>query len=265
MTSKPLVHTVRHGAGQHVVEVRIDRDEALNAISLELGRQFVAAAAAIAGDPTVRVAVLSSACSRAFSVGADLVERRGVTEADLAAQRPHLSAVYEAFRLLDVPTIAAIHGFALGGGFELALACDYIIADVTAVIALPEVKVGGIPGGGGTQLLPRRVGWGRAAEIIFTGRRLAHDEALQLGLVDRVVPAGQHRSAALEVAELIAANSPTAVRAAKAAMRTGGQLPLAAGLAVEESAWYSLLTSPDRSEGVAAFTEKRPPRWVDPA
>ena len=150
-----------------------------------------------------------------------------------------------------------MHGFALGGGFELALSCDLIVADRTAVVGLPEVSVGVIPGGGGTQLLPRRVGAARAAELIFTARRVEAAEARELGLVDRLVDEGRDRAEALALASRIAANSPVGLRAAKRALRLGHGLDLRAGLEVEDAAWRSVAFSGDRAEGVAAFNEKR--------
>jgi enoyl-CoA hydratase/carnithine racemase len=160
-----------------------------------------------------------------------------------------------------VPTIAAVHGFALGGGFEFALSCDLIVCDETAVLGLPEVTVGVIPGGGGTQLLSRRVGSARAADLIFTGRRVDIDEAQRLGLVDRRVASGDDREAALELATTIAANSPVGVRNAKRALRLGLDVDLAGGLEIEDASWRATAFSPDRAEGVAAFNEKRRPDW----
>lgn len=154
-----------------------------------------------------------------------------------------------------------MHGFALGGGFELALACDLIVADRTAVVGLPEVSVGVIPGGGGTQLLPRRVGAARAAELIFTARRVEAAEAREWGLVDQLVEEGQDRAEALALASRIAANSPVGLRAAKQALRLGHGLDLRAGLEVEDASWRSVAFSGDRAEGVAAFNEKRKPDW----
>lgn len=170
-------------------------------------------------------------------------------------------AAYTGVLELPMPTVAAVHGFALGGGFELALSCDLIVADRTAVLGLPEVSVGVIPGGGGTQLLPRRVGAARAAELIFSARRLEAAEARELGLVDELVDEGRDRAEALALATRIAANSPIGLRAAKRALRLGQGLDLRAGLEVEDAAWRSVAFSGDRAEGVAAFNEKRKPQW----
>ncbi|MDX6362318.1 MAG: hypothetical protein QOC85_1321, partial [Streptomyces sp.] len=156
----------------HVAELALDRPKAMNAVSTDMARAIAGACAALAADREVRVVVLTSTHERAFCVGADLKERNSFSDADLVRQRPVARAAYTGVLELPMPTVAAVHGFALGGGFELALSCDLIVADRTAVVGLPEVSVGVIPGGGGTQLLPRRVGAARAAELIFSARRL---------------------------------------------------------------------------------------------
>ncbi|MGW5095102.1 enoyl-CoA hydratase/isomerase family protein [Streptomyces nodosus] len=246
---------------EYVAELVLDRPKAMNAVSTVMARSVAEACAHLAGDRDVRVAVLTSTHERAFCVGADLKERNSFTDADLMRQRPVARAAYTGVLELPMPTIAAVHGFALGGGFELALSCDLIVADRTAVLGLPEVSVGVIPGGGGTQLLPRRVGAARAAELIFTARRLEAAEARELGLVDELVAEGQDRTQALALAGRIAANSPVGLRAAKRALRLGHGLDLRTGLEVEDAAWRSVAFSGDRAEGVAAFNEKRSPRW----
>jgi enoyl-CoA hydratase/carnithine racemase len=162
---------------------------------------------------------------------------------------------------LPQPVIAAVHGYALGGGCELALCCDLIVADETAVFGLPETTVGLVPGGGGTQLAQRKLGPGRAADLIFTGRQVTADEAERIGLADRLAPAGKAGQHALELAQQIAANSPVAVRAAKRAIRLGGGIGLASALEVEDAAWRAVAMSADRREGIAAFNEKRAPVW----
>ncbi|MGH3416831.1 MAG: enoyl-CoA hydratase/isomerase family protein, partial [Actinocrinis sp.] len=184
------------------------------------------------------------------------------TDADLLAQRPVFRRVFGSIIDLPVPAIAAVSGYALGGGFELALGCDLIVADDGAQFGLPEVTVGLVPGGGGTQLLSRRIGPARAADLIFTGRRVTADEAVALGIADRRV-AGRDtaRDAALELAGQIARNSPVGVRNAKHALRAGIDLHLAAGLDIEDAAWRATAFSPDRTEGIRAFNENRKPDW----
>ncbi|WP_149185144.1 enoyl-CoA hydratase/isomerase family protein [Streptomyces sp. TRM49041] len=247
----------RHG---YVAELVLDRPKAMNAVSTDMARSIGAACDALGADLSVRVTVLTSSHDRAFCVGADLKERNTFTDAELLRQRPTARAAYTGVLELPMPSIAAVHGFALGGGFELALACDLIIADATAVVGLPEVSVGVIPGGGGTQLLPRRVGAARAAELVFTARRVAAAEAAGLGLIDELVE-DDARGAALELGGRIAGNSPVGLRAAKRALRLGHGLDLRAGLEVEDAAWRTVAFSGDRKEGVAAFNEKRSPEW----
>jgi enoyl-CoA hydratase/carnithine racemase len=248
----------------HVAEVLLDRPEAMNAISTALARGLGAACGELAADDAVRAVVLGSTAERAFCAGADLKERAGLTDAEFGRHRTVLRAAFTAVLELPVPAVAAVSGFALGGGYELALSCDVIVADPTAVVGLPEVRVGVIPGGGGTQLLPRRVGAARAAELIFTGRRVRAGEARELGLIDELTAPGQAGTGARALAARIAGNSPVSLRAAKRALRTGSGLPLAAGLEAEDAAWRTAAFSPDRVEGVAAFNEKRAPRWSAP-
>ncbi|UXY29546.1 enoyl-CoA hydratase/isomerase family protein [Streptomyces sp. HUAS TT20] len=248
----------RHG---QVAELVLDRPKAMNAVSTGMARSIGSACAALAADKDARVVVLTSTHERAFCVGADLKERNSFTDADMVRQRPLTRGAYTGVLELPMPTIAAVHGFALGGGFELALSCDLIVADRTAVVGLPEVSVGVIPGGGGTQLLPRRVGAARAAELIFSARRVEAAQAHELGLVDQLVDEGRDREEALALAERIAGNSPVGLRAAKRALRLGHGLDLRTGLEVEDAAWRAVAFSGDRAEGVAAFNEKRKPQW----
>ncbi|MGH8823256.1 MAG: enoyl-CoA hydratase/isomerase family protein [Jiangellaceae bacterium] len=245
----------------HVAELVLDRPAALNAVSTAQAAAIAAAAAELAADSSVRAVVLSSSAEKAFCVGADLKERNTVTDDEMRRQRPVARSAYGGVLDLPVPTIAAVHGYALGGGCELALACDLIVADETAVFGLPEVSVGVIPGGGGTQLLARRIGWGRAADLIFTARRVDAAEAYRLGLADRLVPAGMDRDSALELAAAVSSHSPVGTRNAKRAMRLGLDVPLAAGLEIEDACWRATAFSGDRREGVAAFNERRRPDW----
>ncbi len=244
-----------------LAELVLDRPAARNALSTAMAGGIAAACRDLAADRAVRAVVLSAAGDAAFCVGADLKERNRFSDADLLRQRPVFRAAFSGVLGLPVPVVAAVQGHALGGGLELALSCDLIVADETAVLWLPEVTVGVIPGGGGTQLLARRVGYGRAADLILTGRRVDATEAAALGVVDRVVPTGQARAAGLELAGRIASNSPVAVRNAKRALRRALDVDLAAGLDVEDSAWRATAFSGDRTEGVAAFNEKRRPDW----
>jgi enoyl-CoA hydratase/carnithine racemase len=261
--TEPYAHLrlERHGEVGQVVEIVLDRSEALNALSTAFVGEITRALTAATLDEEVRAVVLSSGGARAFCVGADLVERNGFSDEELRAQRVVYRAMAKALLDLPVPAVAAVAGYALGGGFELALLCDLVVADGTAVLGLPEVSVGVIPGLGGTQLLGRRIGVSRAADLIFTARRVGAQEAARLGILDRLVPPGEARTTALDLATTIAANSPIGVRNAKRALRLGYGCDLAAALEIEDAAWRATAFSPDRAEGVRAFVEKRPPVW----
>jgi enoyl-CoA hydratase/carnithine racemase len=251
-------HVIGHGP---VTEIVLDRPEALNALNTVMLVRFAQTCAELAPDSGVRAVVLTATGDRAFCVGADLRERHGMTDAQWLAQRAVFRTAFGELLRLPQPVIAAVHGYALGGGCELALNCDLVVADETAQFGLPEASVGLVPGCGGTQLSMRRLGVGRAADMLLTGRRVKAAEAERIGLADRLVPAGTAADAALEMAGTIAANSPVAVRAAKRAMRQGWGVGLPAALDIEDSAWRTAALSADRREGIAAFNEKRDPVW----
>jgi enoyl-CoA hydratase len=187
---------------------------------------------------------------------------------ELAAQTPDSLLERDPFAVVEripgmrVPVIAAVRGFALGGGFELALACDLIVASEDAQLGLPELGLGVIPGAGGTQRLTRAIGRTRAMEVILTGRRIRADEAERLGLVTAVVPAADTVAHALELAARIAAAPPLAVTTAKAAVNASTRLPLADGVRFERAAFAALFATQDQREGMAAFLEKRPAAWT---
>lgn len=252
------VSVARHDG---VAEIVLDRAEALNALSTAMAKELARVCAEVGADAGVRSVVLSAAGEKAFCVGADLKERNSMSDDELMAQRGVFRAAFGGVLNLPQPTVAAVHGYALGGGCEFALSCDLIVADGTAVFGLPEVSVGLVPGGGGTQLALRRLGPGRAADLVLTGRRVAVSEAVAIGLVDREVAAGQDRTEALALAAQIAKNSPVAVRAAKRALRHGAGVDLNAGMDIEDAAWRTAAFSADRKEGIAAFNEKRSPNW----
>ena len=244
-----------------VAEIVLDRPQAMNALNTAMAESIAAACADLAEDKDVRAVVLSAAGTRSFCVGADLKERNDMTDAQLLRQRGIFRRAFKAILDLPQPTVAAVHGYALGGGCEFAMSCDIIVADETAVFGLPEVTVGLVPGGGGTQLALRRLGAGVAADIILTGRRIPVDEAERIRLISRRVPAGQAGAEALETATAIAANSPIAVKSAKRALRNGWGVTLESALDIEDAAWRTAALSADRREGITAFAEKRAPRW----
>jgi enoyl-CoA hydratase/carnithine racemase len=244
---------VRVEVAGRVATVTLDRPEALNAISTELAVDLAEAVEPLATDPGVRAVVLTGAGERAFCVGADLKQRAGFDDHGWFVQREAFRRGFAAVRRCPLPTVAAVSGFALGGGTELALSCDLVVAAGDASFGLPEVRLGLVPAGGGTQLLVRRVGRSVARDLVLTGRRVGAEEAL------RVVPRGEALAVATALAAEIAGNAPTAVRMAKWALEVGGDLPVEAAMEVEDQAWRRAVLSDDRREGIAAWLEKRDP------
>ena len=242
-----------------VALVTLDRPKALNALSFDLLDQLASALETLDADPACRAIVVTGAGDRAFAAGADIRELAGQTSASLAE-----GARFGAWDRIDavgLPLIAAVRGFALGGGCELAMACDMIVAADDATFGQPEILIGVMPGAGGTQRLTRAIGKARAMELILTGRSLSAHEAEARGLVTRVVPAEATVDAALELAASVATMPPRAARAAKAAVVDATEHSLSEGLARERDAFFGLFDTDDQAEGMAAFTEKRPPVW----
>ncbi len=245
----------------HVAVVTLNRPEAMNAISGEVADFLAGSLLQAAADPNAWVVVLAAAGDKAFSVGADLKERILLDEPGWMRNRVLMRGLFDSLRALPQPTIASVFGYALGGGFELALNCDLILAARDAVFGLPEVRVGIVPGGGGTQALVRRLGPARTKDLIFTGRRIGAEEAYGLGLVARVVERDALDSATMELAREICASSPVAVREAKLAIDRGLDVTVEDGIELEDLAWRRAVASQDRREGIAAFNEKRHPQW----
>jgi enoyl-CoA hydratase len=243
----------------HVALVTLDRPEALNALSFDLLDQLVEALETLDRDPSCRAAVITGSGDRAFAAGADIRELAPQTSASLTSARRF--DVWDRLAEVGLPLIAAVRGVALGGGCELAMACDMIVAAEDAGFGQPEIRLGVMPGAGGTQRLTRAIGKARALELILTGRTMSASDAAAAGLVTTVVPSEATVDAALELAERIAAMPPLAVRAAKAAVLDAADRPLAAGLARERETFFGLFDTQDQAEGMAAFTEKRPPVW----
>ena len=239
----------------------IDGEAQMNVLSRALVAELAQQARQAAVEVSVRAVVLTGAGRRAFCAGANLKERQGWTEDDVRRWLQELHAGLREMERCPKPWIAAINGLALGGGCELALACDLRVMDPAAHIGLTETRIGVIPGGGGTVRLARLVGVGRAKDLILTARRMEAAEALQIGLVDRISAAGDVVSAATALANEIAANAPVAVAAAKASIDEAWDLPLDAALDRERHHYEKPLLSEDRLEGLRAFAAKRPPKW----
>ena len=245
----------------HLARLTLNRPEVMNAISTQMAHDIVDACRRISEDDSIWVVTLHGAGDRAFCVGADLKERRDMSVDQWRAQRRVILRAFRELAALEQPMIAAVDGYALGGGCELALACDFIVAGERAQFALPEGKVGILPGGGGTQLLPRRVGPAVAKELMFTGRRIDALEALRIGLVNRVVASEHLEQTVADIAQEILGTSPISTRQIKRAADRGAGMDLWSGWALEEEAYLACLHSDDRIEGLAAFHEKRRPRF----
>jgi enoyl-CoA hydratase/carnithine racemase len=243
----------------HVVTVVLNRPEQMNALNTAMGEDLLACFEALHRDPDVRAVVLTGAGDRAFCAGGDLKERNEMTDEAWRAQ--HVIFEQAAWRILrcPVPVIAAVEGYALAGGCELAVLADFIVAGETAVFGVPETTLGIFPGIGGTLLLPRLLGAPLAKELIFTGRRMGVEEARAAGLVNHVVPRGQARARAAEIAATIAANAPIAVRQAKKAIMYGLETDLDTAMVLAVEAYNATVVTEDRLEGVRAFNEKRRP------
>jgi len=240
-----------------VCRFTLARPDAMNALNRETVQAIARAASSLPDD--ARVVIFAALGDRAFCAGADLKERAGMNEDEVADAVSRISQAMQAVAEIQVPTIAVLNGAALGGGFELALACDIRIASSTAVMGLPEATLAIIPGGGGTQRLPRVAGVARAKELIFTGRRISAAEALQYGIVHEVIAPDELRTRAEAIARTIAANGPIAVRAAKEAILRGMEMPLGQAVALEHELYRRTIPTKDRLEGLQAFREKRSP------
>jgi len=238
--------------------IRINRPGKLNALSEAVLREIASALQVAEADEAVRVAVITGD-ERAFAAGADVSEMRGRSAAEMhSSSRP---SYWETIRKFPKPLIAAVSGWCLGGGNELALCCDLIVASQTARFGQPEINLAIMPGAGGTQRLTHAVGKAVTMEMALAGRTLSAQEALAFGLVNRVVPPELYLEKALELAEVVAAKAPLAARQIKEAVLKSFELPLEQGLAAERRSYLLLFGSDDKEEGISAFLEKRSPTW----
>jgi enoyl-CoA hydratase len=256
MTTETII-VERHG---RVGIVRLNRPQALNALNATLRNELLGAVEAFDADADVGC-ILITGSDKAFAAGADIKEMADKSYIDIF--RADYAADYERLTRVRKPVIAAVAGFALGGGCELAMMCDFIIAADNAKFGQPEIKLGIIPGIGGTQRLARAVGKAKAMDLILTGRMMDAAEAERSGLVARVVPAARLMEEALKVAETIAAMSQPSLLAAKEAVNRSFETSLAEGVRFERRVFHALFATKDRKEGMAAFIEKRPPRFTN--
>ena len=238
--------------------ITLNRPQALNALNAQVSEEVAAAASAFDADDSVGAIVVTGS-EKAFAAGADIKEMESKTAAEML-DTDHFGA-WSAFAAVRTPVIAAVSGYALGGGCELAMMCDIILAADNATFGQPEINLGVIPGMGGTQRLIRAVGFYKAAEMILSGRLIKADEAERIGLVSRVVPASELLDETSKLAETIAEKSLPSLYAAKTALDAAMETSLADGLAHEKQAFAALFDTADQKEGMAAFREKRPPHF----
>ena len=239
----------------------IERAAVMNCLSFPTLKRLRTLLAELREDLTLRCLLITGAGDKAFCAGADLKERKSMPLERVPHFVRNIRALMDDVEAMPQPTVAVINGFCFGGGTELALACDLRVAAAHAELGLTETALAIIPGAGGTQRLPRLIGKSRAKDLILTARKLGAAEAERMGLVNRVAPAEGLHAAALEVARAIAGNGPVAVRAAKDAIDHGAELPLEQGLAHEARCYERVLGTQDRLEALAAFAEKRRPRY----
>ena len=247
-------------ARPHVLLVTLNRPEVLNAINTQMGRDLLDLWTRLTASPgEVRCVVLTGAGDRAFCAGGDLKQRDGMTDEAWKAQHEIFERGFEALVECPIPVICAANGHAYGGGLEKMLACDFVYVARGARFALSEVRLGIMPGGGGTQTLPRAVGERRAKEMILTARPFSAEQALDWGVANRICEPASLLSEALDTAQAIAENAPLSVRQAKRSIHFGLQMDLHSGYRFEIEAYNQLFTTEDRHEGVRAFNEKRKP------
>lgn len=256
---EPLILVAKQ---EGVATITLNRPEAANALSVQMLGELQAAIDELRWEQAIRSVIVTGAGEKAFCAGADLKERAGMNPQQVRQTVALIRDTIHALQTLPKPVIAAVNGVAFGGGTELALACDIRIASSAARFALTETSLGIIPGAGGTQRLPRLIGPGRAKELIFSARRVEAEEALQIGLVEYVVPADALTERAQELAGRIAQNAPIALAQAKFAIDQGLETSLANGLAIEQKAYEVTIPTRDREEGLLAFREKRAPRYT---
>ncbi|HYI22837.1 MAG TPA: enoyl-CoA hydratase-related protein [Candidatus Limnocylindrales bacterium] len=259
VADKPRIRVERPASHDGVAVVWLDRPEVLNALDYRTLGELIDALETLDSDESVRCIVITGAGERAFAAGADIKEMADATPVTLTAANNF--ARWERLRRIRLPLIAAVRGFALGGGCELAMACDMIVAADDATFGQPEIKIGIMPGAGGTQRLTRALGKAKAMELILTGRNLPAREAYQRGLVSQIVAREETLPAALTLADEIASMPPLAVRAAKEAVNRAHELSLEAGLEFERRNFFMLFASEDQKEGMTAFIDKRKPTW----
>ena len=252
---------IRYEQKGNLAFVTLNRPDAMNAFNYDMLVELGQITESIRINPDIRLVIFTGAGERAFSVGADLKERKTLTDIKVKRNLYKIGDVFTAIENLPQPTIAMMNGFAFGGGMELALACDFRIAADTALMGLTETGLAIIPGAGGTQRLPRLIGEAKALELILTARKLTAAEALTYGVVTKVAPSDELLQETAHFADTILANGPIALQQAKFAVKHGMNVDLQTGLAIERKAYEVTIPTEDRIEALAAFSEKRKPEF----
>jgi enoyl-CoA hydratase len=255
---------IEYGSDGRVAVITLNRPHADNAITTEMGARLTEILETIAVRPTVRVAIITGAGERAFSVGSDLRQRKDMTKEQWLRQRQDFDRTLYTLRQLRKPIFAAVNGIAYGGGCEIAQSTDFIIASNNASFGQPEAMIGLAAGGGSPALLPRMLPPGKALQMLMTGDPITAQEAYRLGMVNELCPQGELLQVAHRIAGKIASNSPTAVQAVKQAVRMGQGQPIEQAIAIMMEAHWRSAVHPDRVEGIGAFNDDREPIFQDP-
>ncbi|MTD30589.1 enoyl-CoA hydratase/isomerase family protein [Planomicrobium sp. YIM 101495] len=248
-------------AHENVYILKLNRPEAMNALNTKMGEELIECLGKLKKMPDLRVLILTGTGSKSFCVGGDLKERKGMTKEKWKLQHDIFEDAYKEIREFPFPVIALVNGYALGGGMEMVLSCDMNYLANHVKLGLPEVKIGIIPGAGGTQLLPRKIPQAIAKEYLFSGKQIEAEKAVSLGLSNGIYPVEQLLEEGINRAKEIAKNAPLSLQAIKQSVDRGLQTDLYSALAIELDQYYKCANSADRQEGVDAFNEKRQPAW----
>lgn len=261
MDNMETIHVEKHPEHFGVFTLTFNRPKALNAMTTQMSLEIIDALHKLQKREDIRVLVITGSGDKSFCVGADLKERNGMTKKQWQEQHNIFEEMAECIRNFDFPVIAAINGFALGGGLEMSLSCDFRVAAEHAKMGLPEARIGIIPGIGGTQMLPRTISMGYAKEMLFRGSHINTEQAKEIDLVNYVFESNQLLQETYAIAKEIAENAPLSLKMLKKAVNNGAQTDLHTGLAFELQSYYKCADSEDRIEGIKAFNEKRSPQW----
>ncbi|WKA54269.1 enoyl-CoA hydratase/isomerase family protein [Planococcus shixiaomingii] len=245
----------------HVYTLQLNRPAAMNSLNTLMGIELIECLNFLQEQTSVRVLVVTGSGEKSFCAGADLKERKGMSNEQWKEQHIIFEEAFELLRKFPFPVIAAVNGFALGGGLEMALSCDFRYAADHAKMALPEVRLGIIPGVGGTQLLPRAIPLGLAKEMLFRGNQIDAQQALSFGIVNEVLSKEELIPRTLEIAKEIGRNAPLSLKAIKKSIQSGLAKDLEAAVSIELDEYYKCANSNDRQEGIRSFNEKRQPEW----